>query len=198
VTRITITSEDHGIGTALERIIETGKSPRPLMMAIGETLVASTKRRFATSTDPEGKPWAPNSPVTISRYLNGTKGNFKKDGSLSKKGEARVAAKKPLIGETRSLSSNIAWQLAGEDAVVIGSPMIYAGVQQFGAQMGEFGRYSQVARWRKYGNNDFRRHAGTKAGFPIPWGNIPARPFLGVSQSDREAILELAAEYVNT
>src|SRR3569832_1335763 len=154
------------------------------MMAIGETLVASTKRRFATSTDPEGKPWAPNSPVTISRYLNGTKGNFKKDGSLSKKGEARVAAKKPLIGETRRLSSNIAWQLDG--------------VQQCGAQMGECGRYSQVARWRKYGNNDFRRHAGTKAGFPIPWGNIPARPFLGVSQSDREAILELAAEYVNT
>jgi len=176
VTRITITPEDHGIGVALERIIETGKSPRPLLSAIGETLVDSTKRRFQTSTDPEGKPWAPNSPVTIERHLGAFKGSFTKKGGLSKKGAARAAAKKPLIGETRALSSNIAWQLEGNDTVVVGSPMIYAAVQQFGARKGEFGR--------------------TKRGAPIPWGNIPARPFLGLSHEDRDDISDLAANFI--
>lgn len=176
MTRITITTEDVGVGAALARVIGAGKNPRPLLVAIGETLAASTKRRFQTSTDPEGKPWAPNSPATIGRHLGGFKGSFKKGGGLSKKGAARAGAKKPLIGETRALSGNIAWQLQGDDGVAIGSPMIYAATQQFGAKRGAFGK--------------------TKRGAPVPWGDIPARPFLGLSAEDVETILELAADYL--
>ena len=176
MTSTTITPEDHGVGVALTRVIDAGKNPRPLLMAIGEAVAASTKRRFQTSTDPGGKPWAPNSPVTIGRHLGAFKGSFKKGGRLSKKGAARAAAKKPLIGETRSLSSNIAWQLEGNDAVVIGSPMIYAAPQQFGVKKGAFGK--------------------TARGAPIPWGDIPARPFLGISAQDADDIRELAADFI--
>jgi phage gpG-like protein len=53
--------------------------------------------------------------------------------------------------------------------------MIYAAVQQFGAAKGAFGR--------------------TSRGAPIPWGNIPARPFLGISAEDEPLMLEIVAEW---
>lgn len=176
MSRITIDVNDKDVMTALRRVYDS-RDMRPFLLAVGETLMASTKRRFETSTDPQGRPWAPNSPVTVERMLGAYKGSRKKSGGLSKKGAARAAAKKPLIGETRSLSSTIHYQLIGSDTVAIGSPMIYAATQQFGAAKGQFGT--------------------TRRGAPIPWGNIPARPFLGISAQDSEAILDLAAEYLS-
>lgn len=64
MSRITITPEDVGVGASLARVIEAGKNPRPMLVAIGETVVASTKRHSNTSTAPDGKPWAPNSPCS--------------------------------------------------------------------------------------------------------------------------------------
>ena len=57
--------------------------------------------------------------------------------------------------------------------------MIYAAVMQLGAAQGEFG-----ARIGKDKNG--------------PWGDIPARPFLGVGPTDRENILETITEYLAT
>ena len=59
---------------------------------------------------------------------------------------------------------------AGRSHVDIGSSRIHASTHQFGAKKGAFG--------------------ATKRGAPIPWGDIPARPFLGLSDDDRETILE--------
>jgi phage gpG-like protein len=67
---------------------------------------------------------------------------------------------------------------------------------QFGAKEGEFGRYSQIGRVRKYGLRDFRGAAGTKKGFPIPWGDIPPRPFLAVTDEDTDAIVALTEDYL--
>jgi phage gpG-like protein len=50
------------------------------------------------------------------------------------------------------------------DTLAVGSNMEYAAMQQFG---------------------------GTKAEFPHLWGDIPARPFLGVSENDRAEILDI-------
>jgi len=65
--------------------------------------------------------------------------------------------------------------------VRIGSPMIYAGVRQYGAKRGEFGM------------GVFKTRNGV---FPIPWGDIPARPFLGFSDTDQAAILETMRAYL--
>jgi len=51
----------------------------------------------------------------------------------------------------------IDWQLNGKDAVEIGTNLPYGAMQQFG---------------------------GTKAEFPHLWGDIPERPFLGLSKDD--------------
>lgn len=73
------------------------------------------------------------------------------------------------------LSGNIFHQ-AERDRAVIGSPAAYAAVQQFGAAKGAFGR---------------DRH-----GRPIPWGRIPARAFLGLSDADEEAIIDIVDEHI--
>lgn len=140
---------------ALNEIMARIEHPRPLMMEIGETLAESTKVRFATSTAPDGSAWAPNSEVTRTIY-----------GGLF---AGEPPAKKPLVGETRRLANDIAWQLDGDKAVEIGSPMPYANMQQFG---------------------------GTKSQWPHLWGDIPARPYLGVSDEDRATILELVDAYL--
>jgi len=161
---ITVEINDAKVRALLTKLARRGANPRPILLAIGEELTDSTLKRFESSTAPDGSRWAPNSPVTLAR----------------KKGA------KPLIGEGKALSTRINYRVT-DNAVMIGSPMKYAAVQQFGAKMGEFGRYYQLFRL-KYGEKDFRRYAGMKTGHPIPWGNIPARPFLGVSTDDRKTI----------
>lgn len=81
---------------------------------------------------------------------------------------------RPLFGPSGSLSSTIDY-LAFPDRVEWGSPKVYAAVQQFGAGKGAFGQ--------------------TSRGGPIPWGNIPARPFLGISAEDESSILDIVAEW---
>ena len=66
---------------------------------------------------------------------------------------------------------------AARDSVEVGSPSVYAGTHQFGAARGAFGT--------------------TSRGGPIPWGDIPARRFLGLSDADRAEIEELARDYLD-
>ena len=160
-----------------------------MFKSIGEDLVASTKLRFSTSTAPDGSRWLANARSTIERFVNEGK-YYSKSGKLNSKGSAMVAGKRPLVGHLGALASNIFSQVES-DALVVGSSMPYARVQQEGAKQGEFGRViaSNLQRFRKFDEKDFRRYSGTKKGHPLPWGDIPARPFLGISEQDREAII---------
>ena len=153
--------------TRLIRDMEAaGTRLQPLMADIGQELVNTTRRRFETSTSPEGEKWEPNSDVTVSRLIGDNM--RKKDGSLNKRGEQRVAGKKPLIGETRSLSTEI-HDAVGPATVTVGSNKVQAAMMQFG---------------------------GKKADFPHLWGDIPARPFVGLSSADRHEVAELALEHL--
>jgi phage virion morphogenesis protein len=173
--RIDIQVDDQGANAAFTRLEQAGLNPRPALLLIGEYMVDATKRRFQESRAPDGSAWAPNSPVTYTNLLGRFRGSSGKDGRLTKSGGNRAMGKKPLIGETRSLSTTINYR-ADTAAVEIGSPMEYAAVQQFGAKKGQFGR--------------------TKRGAPIPWGDIPARPFLGVNSDDWAAIREIFNDYL--
>lgn len=143
---------------AFNRLIAFGENPQGALMAIGEKMLEFTRARFVTSTDPYGNPWAPNADSTLRNALHRPgKKSFTKKGALSKRGTEYLLGKKPLIGESKSLSTQFNTTVLGGNLVTISSPMIYAAPQQFGASQGQFGR-------------DSRNH-------PIPWGDIPARPF---------------------
>lgn len=79
---------------------------------------------------------------------------------------------RPLIGPTKSLSSATNFATAsGQDWARISSRAIQSAVMQLGARKGAFGT--------------------NKAGRPLPWGNIPARPFLGISAKDQASLVTL-------
>lgn len=162
--------KDPGVLAALGRFTALGANLEGPLRAIGENLVESTKRRFETSTGPDGEPWAANTQTTYERYLGLFKTSTTKTGKLSQAGAGRAMAKKPLIGETRSLMSTIAYLVSGGE-LTVGSPMEYATTHQFGAAQGAFGK--------------------TTRGAPIPWGDVPARPFLGLDDADRAMVLDV-------
>lgn len=177
MSRIEIQINDHAAIAGLNALIARGSDISPLMAMLGEKLADSTKERFATSTAPDGSPWAPNAHQVIRQLLDRNKRSFsKRTGALTKTGNRIAAGKKPLIGETRALSTTIHYQLLGRDTVVIGSGMEYAATQQFGAKKGAFGK--------------------TRRNGPIPWGDIPARPFLGISAQDERTITSVINEYL--
>lgn len=71
----------------------------------------------------------------------------------------------PVLHRTGELRRFI--NVASDDEkVTIGTNTLHAAVQQWGAAKGSLGPTS-------------------------PWGNIPARPFIGVSETDREGVLNI-------
>lgn len=168
---ISIGIGDQKVAQSLEKLIRSVENTHSVLELIGEQLVDSTKRRFSTSTAPDGSRWASNSQVTILRYLGAYKSSYKKDGRISQKGIDRATSKRPLIGETGSLSRQISYDIEGNNTLYIGSSMIYAAVQQFGAKARQFGK--------------------------APWGDIPARPFLGLSDRDQANIIDTISDYLS-
>lgn len=81
------------------------------------------------------------------------------------------------LDQSGELRKSIAYD-AAKDQVSWGSNQIQAAVMQFGAEAGAFG--ARIGK-NKLGRSFF---------MPIPWGNIPARPYLGVGSEDSEAIVE--------
>lgn len=81
----------------------------------------------------------------------------------------------PLIGPSKRLSSEIA-QYADAQGVEVGSGLEYSAVMQNGAKQGAFGR-------------DSRNH-------PLPWGDIPSRVLLGLSEEDEEKIVAMADDFL--
>lgn len=82
---------------------------------------------------------------------------------------------RPLFGPSGALNTTIS-RAAGPDWAEVGSNMIYAAVMHYGAPEGAFG--------------------STARGSPIPWGSIPARPFIGLSQADEANILEIVGDWM--
>lgn len=74
----------------------------------------------------------------------------------------------PLVDEG-TLMESISYALISNDALEVGSSMEYAAMQQFG---------------------------GTKSEFPWLWGDIPARPFLGISSDDESKILDILRDHL--
>jgi len=77
-----------------------------------------------------------------------------------------------ILRDTGRLMNSISYQVDG-DTVAVFTNVIYAPTHQLGAKQGAY-----------------------RASPPIPWGDIPARPFLGYSASDEEAVLEVLNGYL--
>lgn len=91
----------------------------------------------------------------------------------------RATAKggKTLHDSGELMRSINAW--AAPDQVEVGTNKVYAAVHQFGAAVGSLGVW--------VGNDKHGREKTVLS----PWGDIPARPYLGISDEEEETILDL-------
>lgn len=155
MTTFTITVHDEQVRAALKALASRVQNMQPVLQAIGEDIVERTKHRFDTSTGPDGVAWKPNSAATLDMLAARLGKSYrKKSGDLNSKGAARVAGKKPLIGESGDLRRQII-AVADDRSVTVSSTVAYSAIQQFGGKAG-------------------RGHKVT----------IPARPFLPVRQDE--------------
>ena len=81
---------------------------------------------------------------------------------------ARKTDPRPLFGMNDRLNKEFGIR-SGPDFAEISSVLPYAAMMQFG---------------------------GAKAVYPHLWGDIPARPFFGISEADRTNILDIVTEYI--
>lgn len=89
-----------------------------------------------------------------------------KSGKINARGVSSVMSKKPLI-LSHTLQGSIRYQLNGQ-SVMVGTNLVYAKMMHFG---------------------------GTKSAFPHLWGDIPARPFLGISATDKQVLERMVVDY---
>ncbi|AFL75395.1 phage virion morphogenesis protein [Thiocystis violascens] len=148
-------------------------APREALREIGEILQQSTQQRFATETDPSGRRWAENSDVTLLRALGGRGQSRRRTAgggrTLTASGQRALAGKK-ILTRRGFLGDTIRDQLDADGrGVAVGTNRKYGAMMQFG---------------------------GTQAQHPHLWGDIPARPFLGISTDDRARILEILDDYL--
>ena len=161
--------KDGEVSRLLESLEKRTSDWTPVMREIGEIIRESVMKNFREGKSPEGEEWKP------SKRALGQGG-------------------KTLI-DTAILRNSI-HVVAGKDHVIVGTPVEYAGVHQFGAQAGSFGVVSVIVKAhlrksRKGKECSVREHSRRQA---LPWGDISARPFMGIRDEDwpdiREALLD--------
>src|SRR5690606_9029264 len=167
---IKVEFNDSNIRPALEALHDAIGNTEPVLRQIGEYLVGSTKERFRTTKAPDGSQWEANTDTTLDNYTNRFKTSFTKTGRRSKAGRDRMANKKPGTGETRQLQTQIFYNVSNGE-LQVGSPLIYAGASHSGAKKGQYGKGA-------------------------PWGDVPAREFLGLSEADEREVMAIVQDYL--
>ncbi|PKN10603.1 MAG: hypothetical protein CVU72_00655 [Deltaproteobacteria bacterium HGW-Deltaproteobacteria-7] len=148
----------------------------PIMKAIGERVVEQTKRRFETGGPaPDGKAWAkPKTP------------NPKRIRTLTVSGQLR---------------DSIRFQMISNNEVAIGTNKVYGAIHQLGGVITQ-GARSELFQRNRYvrGPNKGSFKKGTTAGrgftFKDRTINMPARPFLGLSQANSNEIIGIINDYI--
>lgn len=173
---IKINVETSRMQRSVDRVVALLQRPAPLMSELGEHLRGSTRGRFKAQTEPDGTPWQALKPAYRRR---------------KPRNRAKVLT---LDGHLRS---QITFQLQGDDAVAVGSNSKYAAIHQFGGAI-EIAARSQQAYFRRNAKTHevgrlFVKKERSNFAQRVTIGaykiTMPARPFLGLSQDDRNEIV---------
>jgi len=167
--QIRIEIDDEQALRALQRAAESGRDLSPVMRDIAGVIEDAIERAFQTQSDPEtGEPWAP----------------------LAESTKKKRSGSEPfaILQDSSSLVQSIGSDFDATSAEA-GVAEIYGVTHQFGAEKGEFGTAQ--------GAFTFDGQSLRPRSIPIPWGDIPARPFLGLSDEDETEILDLVSAYLS-
>lgn len=165
----------------LEKLNINSEKTLPLMRYIAGDMKTKVDFRFRLSKNPNGEAWAPLSLVTISTRRNGSN--------------------KPLVdtGELRaSITSKVTPTIA-----VVGTNKEYAAYQNFAVKKGELGTTEVTETVREHtrrrrGRTERVRQHTRKREVSSPWGDKPAREFIGFSNNQKIAYAAIIRKYLKT
>ncbi len=155
---------------SIRALIDRMDNTAPFLDAVGAHLVNSTTERFGGNTAPDGTSWAGLAPSTIQQRI---KRGLSSSQILLAGGELRGSIIYQREGDTIRIGPNS-----------VGNQNAYAAIHQFG------GAINRPAREGKL----FDRINAKVRAYTI---NLPARPFLGLSDADEAAIGELAQDWLD-
>ena len=165
------TIKDARVRAALERLADHAADATPAMHAIGETVMTSIQRNF----DAGGRPdtWPKSHRV-------------EEDGGQT------------LID--KAILKNSLNVRAGKDFAAVGTADKRAGVHHFGAEAGSFGTVTaQVkAHLRTLASGKTVKVGAHTRRQPLPWGDIPARPFMLIQDEDWDEIHDTLVNFLVT
>ena len=168
---IKVTIDDREAKELLGRIQKNLGDLTPPMKIIGSIARTSIIRNFEKSGRP--KKWKKHSKVTEKRRGKGAK-------ILMKEGMG--------AGLAGSIHSK-----ADKESATVGTNKIYAAVHQFGAKKGSFG--TVIADVRKHLRKGVKVKAH-KRKMKLPWGDIPARPYLMIQNEDWPEMTAALGDYI--
>ncbi|WP_153768155.1 phage virion morphogenesis protein [Labrenzia sp. CE80] len=180
--RQSITIEDAEVNAVLTRVADAGGDTSALMAEISGAMLFSVQRRFETERAPDGTPWQRHAPRTAKARLKRSRKN------------APVTPK--ILRDSNRLYSSIISEASSDEAAV-GTNLVYAAIHQAGRTVTQYPQ-SRMVRFRKVGRQTrFARQAHKRAyDRPVTYGArtivIPARPYLGFSDTDQTEILAIA------
>lgn len=169
---IRIDIDDREIRTALNRLLRATGDLTPAMKNIGEYLVQATEERFNRQSDPDGQKWPEVAPAT------------------------RARKKHPkVLTESHHLRGSIHPQ-ADRHSVTVGTNVPYGAIHQFGFE-GEVSIPAHERLIKVAFGKALKQPVRARIRPYTVRRNLPARPFLGLSEQDREEILAIIADHLD-
>lgn len=178
--------KDSGIQEMLAMIEQRVHNLKPAMGLIGEIALGSIQENFEKGGRPS---WEPLSQTTI---------NIRK---RINKWPGRILVRSGVAG---GLLGGISYR-PGDNDVTLSANKPYATTHHFGAKKGSFGTVAATIKEhirkinQAFGKpiepRDVKVKAHTRK-MTLPWGDIPARPFMMVQDEDWTEIKETLAEYL--
>ena len=156
--------------------------PAPMLRDIGEFLLIAHDQRFASQASPDGTPWQALSPAYLKR---------------KKKNRDKILVLDGFLKNTLRYQVN-------NNELLFGTNRIYGAMMHFGGSI-DIAARSQQAYFRQDGRtgdvgNQFVSKRKSNFAQWVTIGaytiQIPARPWLGVSDDDNYAIAGIATRYL--
>lgn len=174
-------------GAKMERMEKALQNPRVALKQIGALLVADSQKAFKAQQF-DGKAWDARAPVNVFGVLS----DFAQG---KRKPPGRRFEERPALRDTGRLASSIAFQVSGL-TVEVGTSLDYAAVHQRGGETESVPITGKVRRalwkWLKKQPLELKRRLGwvlnKKFRDEKLKQNVPARPFLGISDRSRKGI----------
>lgn len=205
MTAIELQYNNDEIRRMLNAIVARIGSANEAMSAIGEMVIRDIEGNFAAG----GRYSSPND------IIGGNK-RWRSHRRTTIKIKAKKGYKAPhqILVESGQLVSSISKKV-GKDIVEVGTNKEYAAMQHYGAKKGQFGivdvlvkAHSRKIKQRgrlmgKTGKLGKERNLSLDRSVrghfrktPVPWGNVPARPFMNFQSSTAEMMVEVLANYI--